>query len=182
MTSRRFFLSSAFILTAGLANLAVFDHQGAPHLGAAEPQKGPGGRNAGMAADRDVFHYLLEHHKEIRRVVKKLDSGVETVTESDSPAVAKKIQEHVPAMYERLKKRNPVRHWDPLFVELFRDAGKVKMDIEMTPKGVKVRETSTDAKVVKLIQAHADVVTKFVEKGFEEARLSHPVPAIGREK
>ncbi len=149
---------------------------------AAEPQKGPGGKDAAFATDRDTFHFLLENHKAIKRTVKKLDNGVETVTESDDAEVTKKIQEHVPAMYERLKSGKGVRYWDPLFVEAFKHGKKMKMTIENTKTGVKVVETSDEAGVVKVIQAHADVVTKFVEKGFEEARKEHPVPGPEKKK
>lgn len=149
---------------------------------ATEPQKGPRGKDEAFARDRDTFHFLLENHQAIKRTVKKLDNGVETVTESDKPEVAKKIQEHVPAMYERLKKNLPVRMWDPLFVEAFKHGKKMKMEITNTAKGVKVTETSDDPVAVKLIQAHADVVSKFVEKGFAEAHTEHPVPAPEKKK
>jgi hypothetical protein len=45
-----------------------------------------------------------------------------------------------------------------------------------------VVETADEAEVVKVIQAHADVVSKFVEKGFEEARKAHPVPGPEKKK
>jgi uncharacterized protein len=48
---------------------------------------------------------------------------------------------------------------------------------EVTEKGVKVTETSTDPYVAKLIQAHADVVTNFIANGRAEAMKDHPVPA-----
>lgn len=143
----------------------------------AEPAGGPRGRaDKAFINDRDTFHFLLENHAAIKRTVKKLDNGVETVTESDKPEVAKKIQEHVPAMYERLKSGNGVRYWDPLFAEAFQHGKKMKMTIENTKTGVKVVETSDQADVVKIIQAHAEVVSKFVEKGFDEAHKEHPVP------
>jgi hypothetical protein len=162
--------------------------------GADERQKGFGppqgqgpigkgkGQDKAFAADRDTFHFLLTNHMAITRKVKKLDNGVETVTESDKPEVAKKIQEHVPAMYERLKSGNGVRYWDPLFAEAFKHGKKMRMEIANTEKGVKVIETSLDAEVVRIIQAHADVVTRFVEKGFDEAHKEHPLPAKGSKK
>jgi len=144
--------------------------------------KGPGGKDVAFVADRDTFHFLLENHKAIKRTLKNLDNGVETVTESDKPEVAKKIQEHVPAMYERLKSGKGVRYWDPLFAEAFKHGKKMKMVIEKTQKGVKVTETSDEAAVVKIIQAHAEVVSKFVKNGFDEAHKEHPVPAKAKEK
>jgi len=83
-------------------------------------------------------------------------------------------------MYERLKSGKGVRYWDPLFAEAFKHGKKVKMVIEKTVKGVKVTETSDEAEVVKIIQAHAEVVSKFVENGFDEAHKEHPLP--GKEK
>lgn len=144
--------------------------------------KGPGGKDEAFVADRDTFHFMLDNHKAIKRTVKKLENGVETVTESDKPEVAKKIQEHVPAMYERLKSGKGVRYWDPLFAEAFKHGKKMKMTIENTKTGVKVVETSDEAGVVKIIQAQADVVSKFVEKGFDEAHKEHPVPAPEKKK
>ena len=143
--------------------------------GADEPRgKGPPPE---MKADQAVFHYLLENHKAIRRTVKRLDNGVETVTESDKPEVASKIQEHVAAMHKRVKDGRGLRFWDELFVAIFKNHAKIAMTVENTPKGVRVKETSDDPFTIKLIQAHADVVSKFVEFGFEEAHKNHPVNA-----
>ena len=123
-----------------------------------------------------MFHYLLAHHKEIQRTVTRRDDGVETLTESDNPQIAARIQEHVAAMHKRIKDGNGLRYWDDLFVALFDRHADIKMQVENTEKGVKVVETSEDSNVVPLIQAHADVVSLFVKLGFEEARREHAVP------
>ncbi len=127
-----------------------------------------------MAADRDVFHFLLEHHKDITRTVKNRDDGVETVTESDKKDVAAKIQEHTAAMHKRVKDGNGIRLRDPLFAEIFKHYDKIEMTVEKTEKGVKITETSKDKDVAKLIQAHAEVVSKFVKDGFDEAHKNTP--------
>ena len=138
------------------------------------------GTDAAMRIDQDVFHYLLERHERIRREVKNLDNGVETITESDDEAVSSMIQEHVAAMHERVKTGRGLRFWDELFVAVFKNHDKIKMVVENTEHGVKVTETSDDAYTVKLIQAHAVVVSKFVKRGFDEAHENHPVPAVDR--
>ncbi len=157
-----------------------------PPNSVAYPDKGAGGKGKGadknFVADRDTFHFLLTNHKSIQRSVKKIDNGVVTITESENPEVAQKIQEHVRAMYERLKSGKGLRYWDPLFGEVFKHGKKMKMEIVNTEKGVKVTETSDDAEVVKIIQAHADVVTQFVEKGFDEAHKEHPLPSSSSKK
>jgi len=126
--------------------------------------------------DRDVFHFLLANHQKIQRTVKDLENGVETLTESDSPEIAAKIKEHVQWMEHRIKEVNPIRMRDPLFAEIFRHADKITMEHEETEKGVRVTEVSDDAYVARLLQAHAKVVSGFVERGFAEAMKNHPVP------
>jgi hypothetical protein len=144
------------------------------------PGKGPPGKGKGedeaFAADRDMFHFLLENRKDIRRTVKETKNGVETVTESDKPEVAKKIQEHVAAMHERVKTGKGIHYRDPLFAEIFKHHDKIVMKVEKTEKGVKVTETSDDPYVAKLIQAHALVVTKFIDNGYDEVRKNHSLP------
>ena len=82
------------------------------------------GPDAMFAADREIFHSLLEDHAQVRRTVTKREDGVETVTESDDPNVALAIQGHVAAMHRRLQKRQPIRLRDPLFAALFGQAAE----------------------------------------------------------
>lgn len=144
--------------------------------------KGPGRGGHGprhderFQADHDVFHFLLTNHKKITRKVTKLKNGVETVTESKNPKIAEKIQEHVKWMAERVEKGKPTRMRDPLFAELFRHADKIEIETTKTKNGIKVVETSKDPKVARLIQAHAEVVTGFVNRGLAEAMKNHAVP------
>ena len=140
------------------------------------PGQGKGAGDPAMKADMEVFHFLLDNRADVRRAVKLLPDGVETVTESDKPEVAKKIREHVAAMHRRVKSGKGIHLRDPLFAEIFKNYDKVVMKVEKTEKGVKVTETSDDPYVAKLIQAHAAVVTKFIENGHDEVRKDHPLP------
>ena len=54
------------------------------------------------------------------------------------------------------------------------------MQIEQTPKGVRVIERSADPYAVKLIQAHAEVVSLFLKNGHEEMMKNHAVPEKGK--
>lgn len=137
-----------------------------------------GGRgDPSFVTDRDTFHELLGAHEKVARTVTLRDDGVETLTESDDPAIAAKIKEHVTAMKSRLEEGRPIRMRDPLFAALFQHADQVVLEYETTDRGVRVIETAEDPFVVKLIQAHARVVSGFAERGFDEARLNHAVPA-----
>lgn len=131
--------------------------------------------------DRDIFHFLLLNHEKITRKVTELDNGVQTVTESDDPAITAKLQEHVASMHGRITDGRPLRMWDELYQEVFKHHDKIEMVIEMTEKGVSVTETSDDPQVVKLIKQHAKVVSGFAKRGFEEARENHPVESEGQD-
>ena len=128
-------------------------------------------------ADMQLFHFLLDNGPRITRVVTVRSDGVESVTESDDATIAKAIQEHVASMSARVKEARPIHQRDPLFREVFKNADKIVMQYEQTPKGLKVVETSLDPYVVKLIQAHAEVVTAFIANGRAEAMKNHAVPA-----
>lgn len=141
---------------------------------------GAGGPDANMRGDADVFHYLLEHHGEIRRTVKRLDNGVDTLTESDNPEVAEKLHTHAEQMHRRVKEGRGLRFFDELFVALFANYDRIKMQVEKTKLGVRVVETSDDPRIALLIQAHADVVSRFVDFGFDEMHKNHPVPEAAK--
>lgn len=137
------------------------------------PWAGAGGRSG---ADRTIFHFLLDHRAEIGRIVKQLPNGVETLTEADDPATVAKLKEHVRAMHGRLEESRPIHMRDPLFAEIFRNADRIDVVIEETANGVRVRQTSDDPYVVKLIQAHANVLSRFIAVGYPEVRANHPLP------
>lgn len=134
---------------------------------------GPGGPGR---ADQMGFHYLLAHRHQIRRTVTARPDGVETVTESDDPAVSKGIRSHVRAMKARLEDGRPIHARDPLFAAVFRHAHAITMRVEDTPHGVRVTETSGDPWVADLIKAHAEVVNRFLANGMDEMHRDHAVP------
>lgn len=112
----------------------------------------------------------------IRRTVREIPGGVETITESRTPEGAALIQKHVAAMRQRVAKSDPIHARDPLFAEIFAHAHEITMVVENTGNGVRVRETSTIPYVTDLIRAHAAVVTKFIESGRREMHVDHAVP------
>ena len=130
------------------------------------------------AKDHQDFFFLLDHRDSIRRTVKNLPNGVETVTESDVEEVASMIQTHVEAMYDRLEHANPIRMRDPIFREVFANAKKIKMDVQHTDHGVRVKETSDDAYAVKLVQEHAKVVSLWIKNGYSEVPKNHAAPKL----
>jgi hypothetical protein len=146
------------------------------------PSFGQGGRGGGMmgdathAADMQLFHQLFQHRTEIIRQVVSRGDGIETVTESKNPEVTRILQAHVASMLARVKEARPIHLRDPLFAELFRYADRIEAKHEMTTGGVKVVETSKDPYVVKLLHAHAEVVSAFLANGMPEMMKNHPLP------
>jgi hypothetical protein len=145
------------------------------------PAFGQGGHRGMMghgahAADMQVFHRLFEHRTEITRQVRARVDGVETVTESTNPEVTRLLQTHVASMLARVKEGRPLHRRDPLFAELFRHAEQIHAKHELTTGGVRVVETAQDPYVVKLLQAHADVVSAFIANGRSEMMKDHPLP------
>jgi hypothetical protein len=143
-------------------------------------QSGRGGRgmmgDSANAADMQLFHQLFEHRTEIDRKVITRHDGIETVTESKDLEVTRLLQAHVASMLARVKEARPIHRRDPLFAELFRYADRIEAKHELTPGGVRVIETSQDAYVVKLLQAHAAVIGAFLANGMPEMMKNHTVP------
>ena len=84
-------------------------------------------------AARDTFHALLGDHERIHRAVEEIEGGVSTTTLSEDPATAKKIRVHVRQMQSRISAGDGLRHWDPLFVEVFKHHDEIVMAIEDSP-------------------------------------------------
>ena len=166
-------------LVVALATAAAYAQHG---RGRGGPGFRGGRQDATFEADRKGFHFLLDHREKIQRDVKNLKDGIETTTESEDPKVAKMIQEHVAAMYRRVKQGRPIRMRDPLFRELFRNADKVEMKTKNTKKGIYVVATSRDPYAVQLLQEHAKVVSLFIKNGYSEARKNHEVPKKGADQ
>jgi hypothetical protein len=127
----------------------------------------------GTGADMMALHFLFAHRDEIQRTVTEIPAGVRTTTQSDTPAVAAQLREHVRTMYARLKDHRPINAGDPLFAALFKNADKIDVRIQDTPTGLTVTETSSDAEVVSLIRRHAEVVNRFLANGMHEMMQSH---------
>jgi len=161
------------MLVVLLAAAACAAH--AQPFGRGRGRGGPPG-DAQFAADRELFHYLLTNRDKIVREIKNLPEGVETLTESRDKQVAAAILRHVKSMYARMESERPIHRRDPLFDVLFRNADKITAKVERTDQGVRVRATSKDPYVAKLIQEHAKVVSLFLKNGPAEVRRNHPLP------
>ena len=128
---------------------------------AAVPEAAPGT----LAYDRDMWLSLIHDHEKIHREMRELPDGVEATTESDDPDVAARIRNHAFAMQRRLRDGARVRQWDPVFVKLFDDHDKITLDVQVTDKGVRIKESSADPEVVRILHSHAAGVSAMVNEG-----------------
>ena len=53
---------------------------------------------------------------------------------------------------------------------------QITMKMKLAANGIRVIETSEDPFVVKLLQQHAKVVSRFIKNGFAEVHKTHTVP------
>ena len=128
---------------------------------------GGGMMGSATGADMSAYMDLFARHTEIRRTVERIPGGVRTITESDVPELAARLQAHVASMYDHLQRGAEVRCMSRTLPTLFRDAGDYRRKLQTTPNGVVVTETSTDPRLTRMIREHAHEVTGFVRDGME---------------
>ncbi|MEC3860809.1 hypothetical protein VK792_05895 [Mesobacterium sp. TK19101] len=133
-------------------------------------------RRARHQRDQSVFHELLRRHADIRREVTEVPNGIRAHTWTDAPDLVPLLHNHAQEMHRRVKEKFGLRFWDPAFAELFAQADKVQMTVNLTENGVEVLETSDDPNVVKLIRAHGATVSAFVREGGRAASQESPLP------
>ncbi len=145
------------------------DQPGHP-LGGHDEVNMPGlqGKNT-TAAEVDELRALFTQHQLIRRKVEQLPNGIRTITETDNEKLRPKLISHVVGMLSRIQaKRNPeVIIQSPTLTPLFQMSERIKTQVEMTPKGIVVVQTSDDQRVVKLLKTHAAEVSDMAARGMQ---------------
>ena len=112
---------------------------------------------------------IFRSHKGIIRVVSNLENGIVTTTEAENKTLREAIVSHVTMMVTRLQEgKNPeVIIQSPTLDSLFDFYEEIDTEIELTDKGIKVIQTSTNPKVIKLLQKHAAEVSDMSKRGME---------------
>jgi len=108
-------------------------------------------------------------HKGIQREVTNLPNGIKSTTEAGDPQLKTAIVTHVTMMVSRLQEgRNPeVIIQSPTLSALFDVHQDIETEIEMTEKGVTVTQTSSNPKVVQLLQTHAAEISDMSKRGMQ---------------
>jgi hypothetical protein len=142
-----------------------------------DPMMRGGMTDGSMMADMQVIMDLLNNHQTITRTVDDVEGGIVSRTTSSDTRIADLIGSHVAAMKARIEQDHPIRQGDPLFAELFRHHGDIRIRIEGLPDGVQVTETSANPQVTLLIRQHARMaVSQFVTQGMTRAMRPPALP------
>jgi hypothetical protein len=128
-------------------------------------------------AAHDNIHKLFDNHAKVKRTVTLTETGYIAVTESDDPQIAKTLRSHVSQMQDRLDEGLFVRRWDPAYEEMVRHYKDLNLKTEATEKGLRVVMTGKTPEAIKIAQNHAQIVSKFAEKGWPEHDVKHPAVA-----
>ena len=112
---------------------------------------------------------IFRSHEGISRRVTNVQNGIVTTTEAEDASLREAIVSHVSMMVTRLQEgRNPeVIIQSPTLDALFDVYDEIDTEIEMTESGVKVIQTSSNPKVVRLLQTHAAEVSDMANRGMK---------------
>jgi hypothetical protein len=126
-----------------------------------------GGQDSAAMAGMELIHQLLASHEKIVRTVENLPDGIRTVTESDDPAVADLIRQHVRSTMSQVHEGSAPRM--PMQSEavrtIIRDSDGISSTVEHTDRGVIVVQTSDHVATVAALQQHASEVIDLVRGG-----------------
>ena len=129
-----------------------------------------------------MIHGLFDVHEKITRYVEDTEEGYRSVTTSDDPEVAKMLQKHVSQMEGRMMDGRMVRRWDPAYVEFVSHYDDVTIDITNLANGVSFVAVGKTEEAKKVLRNHAQIISKFVEKGWAEHDFAHPAFVSGSGK
>lgn len=144
-----------------------------------------GMRGMGNGEMMDMIHNLLDHREDIVREYVNTESGIESWTTSGNSDVALWIQTHVYHMTTLMNSETGgIRLCDDLFERMFTLRDNHEMIVNNTADGVhvvqkvadNVEDTDEAECTIELIQKHAEVVSKFVDRGMSEMHANHPAP------
>ena len=121
------------------------------------------------ALEVDELKALFMNHEKLKRSVELLPNGIKTITETDDAELAAFLIGHAAGMIARVSEgRNPhIPIQSDTLQPLFEGGQNIVTEIETTPKGIIVIQTSDDLSLVKALQTHAQEVSDLAARGME---------------
>lgn len=144
-----------------------------------------GFRGGSMAVGEEFDHsdimrnirLLVLNRNDLSRTVTNTTLGVVTHTWSDmNPHASDWVKQHVSQMFALIDNGHGIRDWDPMFSELFDYREELKRAVNYDETGVEVTLSSTKLCATRLVQAHAQLVSAFIQDGYDEVMDWHSVP------
>jgi hypothetical protein len=133
-----------------------------------------GGDDTGTTTSpQDTIHELIQNRDSITRDVENTEKGVKTFTSGASDQINTWIARHVEEMKALVESGGRIRNWDPLFQELFQYADQHHLECTQENNGLACEHKGDNACAIGLAQAHAAVVSLFLENGRDEVMDSH---------
>lgn len=122
---------------------------------------------------RDIIHYMAEHHKELVRKVTPTETGYTATTTSENKELVKKLHAHVAYMEKRLDSGAMVRRWDPAYAEMVEHYDDIDATITPIKAGLAVIVKGKTPRAIKVAQNHARIVTTFAKEGSASVEREH---------
>lgn len=154
---------------------------GGGHTGGGSMGMGIGG---GGRSEMATIHNLVDNRHNIQRIVNMTGDGISSTTWSENEEVSAWIKRHVAEMSALLESSGRIRQWDDLFVKVFdmRDSHTMEYHEREDGMGVDVKQYGINDCAISLVQAHARVVSAFIQGGYDEVHKNHNVPAACKEE
>lgn len=141
--------------------------------------QGNGNGNNDEPSHQEIIQNLLDHRGDIIRSYTNTPTGIKASTWSLEDNVSGWLKTHVRQMKELVDSDSDViRQWDDLFQKAFELRDYHDMRVNYTDNGVEVEQDGENDCAVAILQAHAKVVSLFIERGRAETRLNHDVPEV----
>lgn len=127
--------------------------------------------------EQDIIQNLAANRHLINRTVTETQDGIIASTWSLEENVSGWLKTHVQQMKALIESdTGTIRQWDDLFYEAFALRDFHHMNVNYTDNGVEVEQIGENDCAKAIVQAHAAVVSLFIERGQDEIRLNHEVP------
>ena len=112
---------------------------------------------------------IFRSHEGMSRSFTNVQNGIVTTTEAENESFREAIVSHVSMMVTRFQEsRNPeVIIQSPTLDALLDVYDEINTEVKMTELGVKVIQTLSNPKVVRLLQTHAVEVSDMANRGME---------------
>ncbi|MCX5690490.1 MAG: DUF3365 domain-containing protein [Planctomycetota bacterium] len=158
--------SRSILLSGAMAGLAVLS-QGCTdsHIRSQPSATSSVAAKASAANELDLWQCIVSQRLHLRRTVKYTPTGIETVTESEDAAVARQLIALGTQLQSRLAAGDPLRPWDPAFIDRYAQAVAIHGEVRLTSGGFATVESSSDVGAMAILLEHAMSVSDVVRQG-----------------